>query len=285
MVLRAARHDEQGSAISQAVLASFASAVGSEQLQQGKLPASLEERDLPVAEDRYDAVVREAGRTGGSGQMAVPREETGTLAPLRALLEKQTTGVPELISPNDTMFSSNPNSSYYFSTGQSALRCIKLAMLGVDTGEPSRILDLPSGHGRILRALRAAFPQAELTAGDINRDGVDFCAQALGASLTFRPAACWCSQLMDDSLWNGCGRARSTMASVRTSSPRWSPSSTRVTVSANRDYPSYPGFGFSLTGPGWVCTRLWKLPGLQLVSFTERGWNQHQDVVAVRLRP
>ena len=36
-----------------------------------------------------------------------------------------------------------------------------------------RILDLPCGHGRVLRVLRAAFPGAELTACDIDRDAVD----------------------------------------------------------------------------------------------------------------
>lgn len=327
LVLRAARDDEQGSEISQAVLDSFASAVGSEHLRQGQLPASLEERDLPVAEDRYDVAVREAGRTAGSGQMAVRREETGTLAPLQALFEKETTGVPELISPNDTMFGSNPNSSYYFSTGQSALRCIKLAMLGAGTGEPRRILDLPSGHGRILRALKAAFPQAELTACDINRDGVDFCAQALGAIPVYSHEdpddielmgtfdLIFCGSLfthLDADRWPGflelfhshlssggllvfTTHGRFVVERLRSGEVDYGLGADFVTSLVTefdqgngfgyRDYPSYPGFGFSLTSPGWLCARLWELPGLQLVSFTERGWNQHQDVVAVRLRP
>lgn len=327
LVLRAARDDEQGSQISQAVLNSFASAVGSEHLRQGQLPASLEERDLPVAEDRYDVAVREAGRTAGSGHMAVRREETGTLAPLQALFEKETIGVPELISPNDTMFGSNPNSSYYFSTGQSALRCIKLAMLGAGTGEPRRILDLPSGHGRILRALKAAFPQAELTACDINRDGVDFCAQALGAIPVYSHEdpddielmgtfdLIFCGSLfthLDADRWPGflelfhshlssggllvfTTHGRFVVERLRSGEVDYGLGADFVTSLVTefdqgngfgyRDYPSYPGFGFSLTSPGWLCARLWELPGLQLVSFTERGWNQHQDVVAVRLRP
>ena len=46
---------------------------------------------------------------------------------------------------------------------------------------PPRILDFPCGHGRVLRYLRAEFPQAEITACDLLRDGVDFCAANFGA--------------------------------------------------------------------------------------------------------
>jgi SAM-dependent methyltransferase len=48
--------------------------------------------------------------------------------------------------------------------------------------EARTILDLPCGHGRVLRTLKAAFPDASLIACDINRDGVDFCAEVLGAT-------------------------------------------------------------------------------------------------------
>ena len=48
----------------------------------------------------------------------------------------------------------------------------------------SEILDLPCGHGRVMRWLRATFPKASLTACDIDGDGVSFCAETFGA----RPA-------------------------------------------------------------------------------------------------
>ncbi|MBX6313298.1 MAG: class I SAM-dependent methyltransferase [Isosphaeraceae bacterium] len=70
---------------------------------------------------------------------------------------------------------------HYFDVGYSALRCIRLALAVAEKGEVRRILDLPCGHGRVLRMLRAAFPQAELTACDLDRDGVDFCASHFGA--------------------------------------------------------------------------------------------------------
>jgi SAM-dependent methyltransferase len=46
---------------------------------------------------------------------------------------------------------------------------------------PSRILDFGCGHGRVLRALRAEFPNARITACDIDQDAVDFCVRTFGA--------------------------------------------------------------------------------------------------------
>jgi len=51
---------------------------------------------------------------------------------------------------------------------------------GIDTLES--ILDLPCGYGRVLRHLRSAFPDARITACDIDRGGVDFCAATFGAT-------------------------------------------------------------------------------------------------------
>jgi SAM-dependent methyltransferase len=83
------------------------------------------------------------------------------------------------ISPRDTMFTGNRE--HYFEVAESGLRCIRLAMTAAGKEGATRILDLPCGHGRILRMLKAAFPEAELTACDIDRDAVDFCAATFGA--------------------------------------------------------------------------------------------------------
>ena len=83
------------------------------------------------------------------------------------------------ISPSDRMFSGN--TAHYMGVGHSALRSIQAILLLVGAAEPRRILDFPCGHGRVLRALRAAFPESEITACDLDRDGVDYCAQAFEA--------------------------------------------------------------------------------------------------------
>jgi trans-aconitate methyltransferase len=43
------------------------------------------------------------------------------------------------------------------------------------------VLDLPCGHGRVLRHLVKLFPDARFHACDLDYDGVDFCAQTFGA--------------------------------------------------------------------------------------------------------
>jgi SAM-dependent methyltransferase len=106
----------------------------------------------------------------------------------------------------------------YFASGQWAMRRIRLAMLAAGKVTASRILDLPSGYGRVLRVLRAAFPDAEVTACDIHRPAVDFCAQVLGALPVYgceKPGETpleggydlvWCGSLLthlDEPDWDG----------------------------------------------------------------------------------
>lgn len=90
-------------------------------------------------------------------------------------------GVSRDIAPGDEMYGGNPQ--HYFDVGASALHCIESALHTARRPRSTitRILDLPCGHGRVLRFLKKAFPAAELVACDLNRDGVDFCARAFGA--------------------------------------------------------------------------------------------------------
>jgi SAM-dependent methyltransferase len=85
------------------------------------------------------------------------------------------------ISPNDRMVTPRYPDTYFL-WGDSALRCIRLAMGSVDRSDVGSILDFPCGHGRVLRTLKAAFPDASITASDIDRDGVDFCEETFEAS-------------------------------------------------------------------------------------------------------
>lgn len=91
-------------------------------------------------------------------------------------------GVNRQISPHDTMF--RGNADHYFDAGESALHCIETAIFSARRNPSSikRILDLPCGHGRVLRFLRKQFPDAELVACDLDRNGVDYCARTFGAT-------------------------------------------------------------------------------------------------------
>jgi SAM-dependent methyltransferase len=101
------------------------------------------------------------------------------LKELEAAFEQDVLGVIEEISPDERSVARSPEA--YLASGQWSLRRIRLAMLASGETELERILDLPCGYGRVLRMLKAAFPDAELTACDIHRPAVDFCARTFGA--------------------------------------------------------------------------------------------------------
>jgi SAM-dependent methyltransferase len=85
------------------------------------------------------------------------------------------------IHPEDAMYATPLLRSVYFEAGTSAVENITAAMDAANLGPPRQILDFACGHGRVLRALKAAFPEAQLTAADVNPSGVEFCAQTFGA--------------------------------------------------------------------------------------------------------
>ena len=93
-----------------------------------------------------------------------------------------TAEVSREVSPNDEMHVAG-RENHYYQAGRSALACISCSLQAAQlpAGNVHRILDLPCGHGRVMRHLRAAFPEAEITACDLLRDGVEFCAATFGA--------------------------------------------------------------------------------------------------------
>lgn len=127
---------------------------------------------------------------------------------LQELFEQDINVIRE-ISPDDAMYQGG-NKIHYFGVGQSALKCIKLALLAAtkDLSTVKKILDLPSGHGRVLRFLKAYFRDAQITACDIERNAVDFCSKVFNAKPIYsekRPAdikiegkfdLIWCGSLL-----------------------------------------------------------------------------------------
>lgn len=90
-------------------------------------------------------------------------------------------GVVRTVATDDEM--SSGNAEHYFDVGESAMRRVADAVraAGLRPERIRRILDLPCGHGRVLRFLRAAYPHAEIVACDLNASGVAFCAREFGA--------------------------------------------------------------------------------------------------------
>lgn len=242
---------------------------------------------------------------------------------LRDLFETPVSGVALDISPADDMFVSS--SKHYFEVGQSALRMVKLAMLasGKAPDEIKQVLDLPSGYGRVLRTLRAAFPDAEITACDLERDGVDYCSRAFDAkpvysqeyigavSLETRFDLIWCGSLLthlDAPRWdefiaffvahlNPDGLLLFTVHGpsvleriqngqtygLDAEGQQSLVTSTQEVGFGYANYPDQQAYGISIAARDWTMKCLAKHPELRILTYCDRGWNDHQDVVVCSL--
>ncbi|MFC5594112.1 class I SAM-dependent methyltransferase [Lysobacter niastensis] len=80
------------------------------------------------------------------------------------------------VSPNDQM-----QNQWYLEVGRSAVEVILAGLMSSYVPQVNRVLDLPCGHGRVLRHLVRMFPTAEFHACDLDADGVRYCAEQFGA--------------------------------------------------------------------------------------------------------
>ena len=88
--------------------------------------------------------------------------------------------VDRTLDPRDGMVAKD-DPEQYFDLGRRALELIHFSSELCDKPHYPDILDLPCGHGRVLRWLRAHYGYAKITACDLDRGGVDFCAKQFGA--------------------------------------------------------------------------------------------------------
>ncbi len=71
---------------------------------------------------------------------------------------------------------------HYLRVGLSALRAVDAALAASAPVEVRRILDLPSGHGRVCRFLRAEYPDTSITTSDIARGAARHSARLVGGT-------------------------------------------------------------------------------------------------------
>jgi SAM-dependent methyltransferase len=75
------------------------------------------------------------------------------------------------------------DAKHYLSTGLGALRCIEHALQKTEGRRPVRsILDFPCGYGRVLRFLRARFPEADITVSELDKGGLEFCSRTFSST-------------------------------------------------------------------------------------------------------
>ena len=135
----------------------------------------IERSDQAMIDGLPMAPVVEDGRLLG---VVTPADVDAQLR-ITAILGVRASELITEVSPEDEMdFGLR---GHYLMCGADALVCIRDALRQSGLGKPQTILDLPSGHGRVMRFLRVEFPDAELTACDVNWGGVDFCAKTFNA--------------------------------------------------------------------------------------------------------
>ena len=209
---------------------------------------------------------------------------------------------------------------HYLRVGLSALDLIEAAMTGAPG--PRTVLDLPCGFGRVTRVLRARYPAAAITACDLDHPAVDFAAATFAAQPAYSQPNFRDLQLNGpfDLIWVGSllthlpeHQTRQFLDfALRHMGPQ-----TRLVVTSHGDfvverlrtlttyglsepaacglladyllhgygYRGYDGganYGISLAAPAWYRALLADSP-LRLQSYRERGWDEHQDVLILRL--
>ena len=231
------------------------------------------------------------------------------------------TEIEKTVSPNDHMYNTGPD--WYFTVGLDGIRVILRSLALSSLHDVSRILDLPCGHGRVGRHLRAAFPKAEIAFADIDRDGVDFCAtQFRGIAIYSQPDL---SQVpigdKYDLIWIGslfthvdearaetwlrhlCGCLSPRGILVATVHGNWSKevqSKYGAMIGAEEwqeilrgyeatgwGYARYAGpddYGVSLCQAAAVIAMAGRVEGVRILGYHERGWAGNHDVLVMEAR-
>ena len=237
-------------------------------------------------------------------------------------------GVDQTLDEADKEFAGSEawQRQHYFHVGADALRLIVANLVANRRPLPSRILDFPSGSGRVTRHLSAFFPQSEITVCDLYESHVAFSAQQFAAvpqlscenldDVSFDGLfdLIFCGSLLTHLPQKGADAALRLIA--RSLSPqgialvtfqgrhsdyiqkhKWKYLADRLYARAERavrrrgfGYVDYEGsfralfaaqarYGVALVRPHWVMRALEGREDIRILSYAERAWDDHQDVL------
>jgi SAM-dependent methyltransferase len=221
---------------------------------------------------------------------------------------------------DDMKHPDDADASHYASVGRSAVAAIGrgLAAAGRDFGDVQACLDMPCGYGRVLRALAQEIPGERVTACDINRRAIGFCASEFGATplrstpgldhLRFgRYDLIWCGSLVThiderrvEQLLRGFagalvpgGVAILTIHAEPPSSGQFAPLRDEIAAALGERgefHVAYDGalfdYGHAWHTADYIRGVFAAVSGdeVELVSHETRGWDDHQDVLAFQRR-
>jgi len=235
--------------------------------------------------------------------------------------------ISNIISENDKMLynESEEARKHYFSVSSSAIECIFNALNITKKTTINSILDLPSGHGRVLRSLISYFPSAQITSCDLEKDAVDFCVNTFSVegvyssedvtkiSLNRKYDLIWCGSLLthfkekdarkffkffldhleEDGLLLVTlhGRNNAIKAFEKDSSIIRKIAKRYFNVKGYLFAPSayvidksytIPNYGGALVNMSWVSSLIHKNEDIRIVYYSEKLWDNNQDVLAIQ---
>jgi SAM-dependent methyltransferase len=209
---------------------------------------------------------------------------------------------------------------WYFSVGKSGLKIVESAINMSWLSGVKSILDLPCGHGRVARYLRACYPHAKMYFCDLDPSGVAFCAKTFaGTGIQSQPELTNVHLPTVDVIWVGSlfthvdkDRTKDWLryladhlnphgvlvatfhglwsAELQKKEPMIDPASWDLILKSYEEtgfgYAPYRDFdmgnyGISLTRPAVVCDLISAIPGVRLIGYVERGWADNHDVVMI----
>jgi SAM-dependent methyltransferase len=223
------------------------------------------------------------------------------------------------IAPDDGMLIQGQESAY-FSAGEDGLNNVLASLARSRCQKVQAILDLPCGHGRVARHLRTAFPDAAISFCDIDGEGVNFCSQTFdGRAIYSRPElthvplggpfdVIWIGSLfthVDETrtqrwLRYLCGHLSEDGLLLASFHGTWSrevqerynkmiPDQEWAAILEQTDragfgyakYPNFRDYGISLVRPSKPIELAAAIEGIRILSYVERGWADHQDVLTI----
>jgi len=223
------------------------------------------------------------------------------------------------IHPDDDMKDrADVDGSHYARVGRSAVEAIGRALAAADRSfdDVTSCLDMPCGYGRVLRMLALQIPPERITACDINRQAIRFCATQFGVTPRRstpsleqmelgRHDLIWCGSLVTHLDERRVGQLLRSftgallpggiaVVTIHAEPPTTGEFAARseqigeaLRVHGHCHIP-YDGalfaYGHAWHTPGHLCRAFAAASGntVRLVSHQPRGWDDHQDVLAFR---